>query len=250
MSIDPRLMERRKTVAEHNAKRNVTRLLKFLALCLVAASIVWLLFSPWLSIREVETSGISVSATHSILAETGVVAGTPTVSIRTGTAEAALLEDPWIAEANVTVHWPDRVVVTVKERTPLAWVRTSGGWSRRAIDGTALPSGETPDEAMAWIDLPDLADEDALGSAELAGSLEFVESLPARRHQGAVVTMNEGELWADVAGHQVRLGRAVEMREKALSLDALLDETIPVDSVLVLIAPTNPAVMTPTPDEV
>lgn len=246
MSIDPRLRERRNTVAEHNAKRSVTRLLKFLALCLIAGSIVWLFFSPWLSVGEVETSGVSMSATHSILVEKGVVAGTPTVSVRPGAVETALLDDPWIAAASLTVEWPDRVIVVVEERVPLAWVHTAGGWARRAIDSASLPSEGPPDEQMVRIDLPDLSDESAVESTELAGALEFVDSLPVRRHPGAVVTMTDGEFWATVAGYQVRLGRAVEMREKALSLDALLDESIPEGSVLVLIAPTNPAVMTPS----
>jgi hypothetical protein len=37
------------------------------------------------------------------------------------------------------------------------------------------------------------------------------------------------------------------MREKALSLAALLNEDMPDSSVLILIAPTNPAIMTPDP---
>jgi len=246
VSIDPRLMERRKTVAEHKAKRNVTRLLKFLTLCVVAGAIVWALFSPWLSISEVETTGVSVSAAHSILAEQGVVAGTPMISVRARTAEQALLEDPWIAEAEVSLQWLDRVLVTVEEREPLAWVNTSDGWVRRAVDGEALPSADRPRGRMARIDMPDLPDEDIGSSVELAGALEFVAALPTRRHRGTVVTMSDGELWATVSGYQVRLGRAVEMREKALSLDALLDEDVAEGSLLVLIAPTNPAVLTPS----
>jgi hypothetical protein len=45
-----------------------------------------------------------------------------------------------------------------------------------------------------------------------------------------------------VGGYQVRLGRPVEMGEKALSLAALLREQPPAGSILTLIAPTNPAI--------
>jgi hypothetical protein len=249
MSIDPRLMERRKVVAEDKAKRNVTRLLKFLAFLVVVVSIVWLFFSPWLSVSQVETTGVSVSDTNAILADLGVVAGTPMIRVRAATTEQALSRDPWVADADVEVRWPNRVLVTVTEREPVAWARTAGGWSRRALDGVALPSASEPDDDMARIDLPDLSEDLATSSKELLGALQFVSALPARHHAGTLVTIQDGELWASVAGYQVRLGRPVEMGEKARSLNALLDQDVPEGSLLVLVAPTNPSYMAPTPTE-
>ncbi|MGB8361992.1 MAG: FtsQ-type POTRA domain-containing protein [Acidimicrobiia bacterium] len=249
MSIEPRLVERRRVVAETRAKRNVARLLKFMTFVAVVSSIVWLFFSPWLSIGEVETTGVSVSGTNTILADQGVVAGTPMIMIRAGSTEQALLQDPWVAEADVQVRWPNRVIVTVVERAPVAWTETSGGWTRRALDGVALPSAPEPDDELPRIELPEITDESAPTASVLIGALEFVANLPSRRQTGTVVTTNEGELWATVNGYQVRLGRPVEMREKALSLDALLQEDLVEGSVLVMVAPTNPAVTTPTPED-
>jgi cell division protein FtsQ len=249
MSIDPRLIERRRVVAEDKAKRNVTRLLKFLASVVVVASVVWLFFSPWLIVGEVETTGVSVSNTNSILADLGVVAGTPMIRIRAAATEQALLKDSWVADADVRVRWPNRVLVAVTERTPVAWALTAAGWSRRAVDGVALPSPSRPDDDMARVELPDLSEDSATSSKELLGALEFVSALPTRRHVGTVVTIEDGELWATVAGYQVRLGRPVEMGEKALSLNALLDQNVPEGSLLVLVAPTNPSYLAPSADE-
>lgn len=245
MSIDPRLIERRKDVAEDNAKRSMSRLLKFLALVVVVGSLLWLAFSPWLSVSRVTTTGIEVSSSHATLVDHGVVAGTPMILIDATEVEEALLEDPWVADANVALHWPDGVEVDVAERAPTAWVETAGGWTRRAVDGVALPSAPAPEAGMARIEMPGISDEEAKTSGDVLGALEFVESLPDDLHPGAVVTRFEGELWATVSGYQVRLGRATDMSEKALSLGALLEEAIPEGSTLVLIAPTNPAVMTP-----
>lgn len=245
MTIDPRLAERRKTVAEDKAKQNIGRLLKFLAAVVVVGSLVWLVFSPWLSVNQVDTTGITVSSGHTVLAERGVVAGTPMIWINESRTEAALLEDPWIQSADVDKHWPDRVTVAVVERTPVAWTNTESGWTRRAIDGVALPSAPEPDEGMARVDMPGLADAAAETAPDLLGALEFIEALPTDLRERTVVTAHEDELWATVVGYQVRLGRGVEMREKALTLDALLEQPIPEGSVLVLIAPTNPSVMTP-----
>lgn len=245
MSIDPRLMERRKTVAEDKAKKNVSRLLKFLFVVVMAGAVVWLIFSPWLSVSMVTTSGIVTSDGHGILAERRVVAGTPMILIGGPRVEEALLADPWIAEATVRLDWPHEVVVEIVEREPVAWALTEQGWARRAADGVALPSAEEPDDEMARIEMPDLDDAGAEASVELLGALEFVAALPPRLHQGTVVSLRDGELWARVSGYEVRLGRAVDMGEKALSLHALLDVGIPEGSTLNLIAPTNPSYAAP-----
>lgn len=246
MSIDPRLIERRKTVAEDNAKHNVERLLKFLGILLAIGGVVWLVFSPWLSIERVETSGISASGANSILVDQGVVAGNPMLTASVAATEQALLADPWIAEATMSKRWPDEVRVEVTERVPVAWTNTDVGWTRRAVDGVALPSEAEPTAELAHVDMPGLADVAAETSPDMLGALEFVAALEPGLDDGAVVHMREGELWAEVAGYPVRLGRADEMAEKALSLAALLREGIPEGSVIVMIAPTNPSVLTPS----
>lgn len=245
MSIDPRLIERRKSVAEDNAKRSINRLLKFLLLIIAAGALVWLLFSPWLSVSQVTTTGVSQSDTHEVLVAHRVIAGTPMILISAPAVEESLLHDPWVAEAEVMLRWPNQVTVGIVERSPVAWARSGDGWTRRAIDGVALPSAESPDDDLARIDMPGVGDDEATDSTEMLGALEFVANLDPRYHPGTTITFHEGEIWATVAGFQVRLGRADAMAEKALSLGALLQEDIPEGSTLVLLAPTNPAVMTP-----
>jgi cell division protein FtsQ len=238
-------MERRQTVAEDYAKRNVSRLLRFLGVLVAAGAAVWLMFSPWLSVSQVSTTGVSASSANAILADRGVVAGTPMVRVDVDGTERALLEDPWIAEAVIDLEWPDAVTVAIVERAPVAWMETADGWSRRALDGVSLPSEGEPDPEMAWIEMPELAGVAVETTPDVIGALEFIDALPANLRDGTVVTTNDGEIWATVDGYQVRLGRAVEMGEKAVSLVALLGESPVAGSVLVLIAPTNPAVATP-----
>ena len=245
MSIDPRLMERRTRVAEDHAKRNVGRLLKFLVAVTVLAGAVWLALSPWLSIAQVRTAGIVASDTNQTLAAHRVVAGTPMVMLRAGSIEATLEADPWVREARVHLNWPDEVIVRVEERVPAAWVETSGGWTRRAIDGVALPSAESPDDSLPWILLPAVDDREATDSRLVLGALQFASALPVGIHQGATIRREGEELWAVVAGFQVRLGRPVEMEPKALSLVALLARPLEEGSTIILIAPTHPAVSPP-----
>lgn len=246
MSIDPRLIERRHEVAEDRARRRVGRLIRFLiALGLIGGG-VWLLLSPLLSVEEVTTTGIVASSTHAALVDRGALAGTPMILIRPGEIEKALEADPWVRDAAVELDWPNRVLVRVEERVPTAWVETGGGWGRYAVDGVLLSTAGEPDDSLPWIHLATVAIADTVTSREVLGALEFVTALPEELRVGTGVRAEaNGELWAEVAGYPVRLGRAVEMEAKALSLDALLDEQPPAGSTLTLIAPTHPAISLP-----
>ena len=249
MSIDPRLAERRKAVAEGHAHHSIGRLLRFLLGAVIMAGLAWLAFSPWLSVSQVRTAGIHSSEANAILVENRVVAGTPMIMLRPGSVEAALEEDPWIRGARVHLDWPNQVIVRVEERVPVAWVETAGGWTRRGVDGISVPSGSVPDNSLPWLRLPHLADDGASQSGIVIGAIEFLAELPDAKIVGATVWLEGSELWAVVDGHEVRLGRPVEMTAKAHSLVALLGESVPDDAILVLIAPAHPAVRPPVAEE-
>jgi len=242
MSIDPRLMERRKAVAEDRAQRNVGRLLRVLIVLALMGAVVWLAFSPWLSVNQVRTAGISVSKANAILAEGGVVAGAPMVMLRTGAIEEQLLRDPWISAARVHRNWPNEVIVGVVERVPVAWVETADGWARRSVDGASLPGVPGPDDSLPKVVLPVVGGGDALSSPLVLGSVEFFDALPQHLWPSAAIRLETGELWAEVDGYEVRLGRPVEMAAKAATLTVMLGQSIPQQSVIVLIAPTHPAI--------
>lgn len=246
MSIDPRLRERRRVVAEDRARRKIGRLLKLIVVLVLGGIAVWALMSPWLSVDEVATTGVVSSGTHRILTDFGVVAGTPMILVQPGRVEQALQADPWVKSASVVRDWPDRLIVRIEERVALAWVETAGGWAHHAVDGVALPSPEMPDDTMAWIQLPEVPLAESESSRDLLGALEFVAGLPRELRAGATIRMRvNGEFWGEVSGYEVRLGRAVEMDAKARSLTALLRENPARESVLILIAPAHPAVTPP-----
>ncbi len=245
MTIDPRLADRRRDVAEDRARRNVSRILRILAVLAVLGGIVWLLLSPTFSVAAVEVSGVQSSETGAVLTANKVVVGRPLILIRPGDVEADLRADPWVKEASVSLDWPKGVIVAVSERSPVAWVETADGWYSRAVDGVALSGEMEPDDTMGQIRLPSVSAASAVESPLVLGALEFIETLPVALSSNAVVDERSGELWAVVGGFEVRLGRPVEMADKALSLATLLQEPIAVGSVINMIAPTNPAVAPP-----
>lgn len=245
MTIDPRLADRRKVVAEDRARRNIRRLLRSITVVAALAAIVWLLLSPTFSVRAVEVSGVQSSRANEALISQKVVDGRPLVLIRAGKVESVLLEDPWVQDADVDIDWPDRVVVTIAERTPVAWVETASGWTRRAVDGVVLPGPDQPDDSLGSITLPELPEASAINSTLLLGSLEFLDNLPVAIGSRAHVEFREGELWGIVEGFEVRLGRPIEMTAKALTVTSLLAEDLEPGSIVNVIAPTNPAVSLP-----
>jgi cell division protein FtsQ len=245
MTIDPRLADRRRQVAEDRARRNVNRILRLLALVAVVGGLVWLLLSPTFSIETIDVSGVQSSDTRGILVDHNLKVGRPLILIRTGEVRDELLADPWVKTATVALDWPRRVVVDVTERTPIAWVETAGGWARRAVDGVALPGASEPDDTMGHVSLVSVTEGEAPTSQLVLGALEFIDTLPVALGSAAVVDQRSGELWAVVGGFDVRLGRPVDMSDKALSLATLLEEPLAAGSIINMIAPTNPAVLPP-----
>lgn len=247
MTIDPRLLERRAEVAEDNAKRNVARLLRFLVVVTFVGALAWLFFSPWMSVHQVRVAGIVASDGNETLVGERVVAGTPMILLRPGRVEAALEQDPWIRDARVHLDWPDEVIVRVDERVPVIWVERAEGWSRHAIDGVELPGATAPGADLPRLHVSDITASEMPDSTVVLGAAEFAAVLPPRLRRGTSLHLESGELWAEVAGYQVRLGRPVEMEAKALSLTALLTEDLEPGSTLVLVAPSHPAVEQPVP---
>ena len=244
MTVDPRLMERRRAVAEGRAKHSLRRTLITVIVMAIAGSLVWLALSPWFSVSRVRTAGIVSSEANRTLAAEGVVAGTPMILIRTGEVMDALEADPWVAQAQAHLAWPDEVIVRVIERVPVAWVLTADGWSRRAIDGVALPSATEPDDSLPRVEVGSVAEAEAEGSRMVLAAIEFAGAMAAT-HPDTSVRVVGGELWALVAGVDVRLGRPEEMLAKARSLGALLEDGVVPGSVITLIAPSHPAVRAP-----
>jgi cell division protein FtsQ len=247
MTIEPRLLERRKEVAEERARRTMGRVVKFMILLAALGALVWLFLSPLLSVERVSVTGVVSSSANDILVEQRVQPGTPMILIRADRIEADLMVDPWVAEATVELRWPHQVVVDIEERVPIAWTQSAAGWSTMAVDGVSLSSPSAqPGEDMPWIQLGgEGVDDPGVETARL-GALRFVNTLPKRLLADTRVRQeSDGELWATVNGFDVRLGRPIEMEAKALSLAALLDQRPPAGSVLNLIAPAHPAVASP-----
>lgn len=241
--VDPRLAERRRTVAESNARRRLRRMFWALVVVSFVGAVGWVAQSPWFSIAHIAVSGVESSDTYRMLDTAGVVEGVPLITVAPGRIEEILEEDPWVVEATVRRVVPDAIEIAVEERIPFAWVQTGSVWTVIAGDATALRTDPEPDGPTLILEASVIERGSRFGDRRVTGGLTFLAGLPVQTRNQTSLFEQSGELWATVAGMNVRLGLTTEMKEKAAALVAILDEGIPAGSMINLVAPTRPAVV-------
>ena len=207
-----------------------------------AGGVAWFLVSPLMSVEEVVIRGAVRVPVEEILHRSRVIEGRPLVTIRAGTVETDLMQDPRIAAASVKLVFPTRVEVVVRERVDTAWINLGDRWGVLADDGVLLAYAPTPTARLPQIRA--ITDDPGLGSRieapEVGGALDFIAALPDHLAERSLFEASDGELWVWVGNRIVRLGLPNDMRAKATSLLTILD-TAPVGLIDVT-APGRPAV--------
>jgi cell division protein FtsQ len=92
------------------------------------AGAAWALLGPrLLVVRSIVVTGTHLVPASEVLAVAGIQPGTPLIRVNTARAAARVETIRQVASAQVTRSWPDRVVITVRERTPAVAVTAPGG---------------------------------------------------------------------------------------------------------------------------
>src|SRR5690606_14136251 len=214
IEMDRRLAERRRRVAEERARSNLGRLLRLLIALGVAGAVVWFMHSPFMSVGRIVVDGARQVDVEAVLAQHGIYEGRPLLFLDVASAEAALLEDPWVAEAAVARDWPTTVLVEVTERTPAVGIRLAAGWWLAAADSVLLENVDTRPEGMPVADFTQLSSDDVPDDREAAGAIEYLAALPPQYRDGALVTLGDEGLEGTVGGFPVRIGRSFDAAEK------------------------------------
>ncbi len=241
--MDPRMADRRRTVLETGARRGVRRAMVVLIVASLVAAGAWVIQSPWLSVSEVAVAGSDRAEILEAIASAGLETGTPLLLVRTDAVRESLESLAWVRSAEVRRVFPDRVEVMIDERHPVALMWSSDSYGVLDGEGVVL---EYVSDATAGVPVLRLA-ERRLDPAEayvgdtVRGALEFAVALDGAL-PGIEVRAEGEELWAAFEGHEIRLGRPVDMAAKAAALVAVVTDGIPAGSSVNLIAPTRPAV--------
>jgi cell division septal protein FtsQ len=74
-------------------------------------------------IKDIDIDGAQRFTTAQVLDLAGVVPGANLLALKPGRVEQALLAHPWVAKAEVTRRWPNRLCINIVEREPVALVQ-------------------------------------------------------------------------------------------------------------------------------
>jgi hypothetical protein len=244
-SVDPRLARRRREVQEAGARRRLRWTIGILVLAVLTGLVVAVFESSWLAVSSIEIEGADRADVAAILNESGIEEGVPIVSVRTGSVEERLRNDPWIADAQVRVIWPRSVEVFVVEYIPIARVKSGDTWLVASTQGQVLARGQRLVEPFIDIEAGDLHPGDAIDDPDIVGALEFIASLPVELKSGLQVSGGATGLTATVTGYEVLLGETTDMAQKAVTLAVLLQEELPDGASINLVSPLRPAVTDP-----
>ncbi len=246
-TIEPRVAERRRGVSEDRARHRLRRILLVIGLVALGAVGFWLIRSPLLSVSTISVTGADRSDPAATIADLGIVVGMPTIDVDLHAIERAVEADPWVENAEVSVRWPGTVTVAVSEHVPLAAARSGSGWVMLSRAGTVIEQIDRPPETGFIVDIDTEATDigGAIDDAMITGALAFGSALREDLASDAVITTDGEGLAATVGGHVVKLGRPIELEDKALVLASLLDTGLAEGAEINLIAPTRPAVSDP-----
>lgn len=201
------------------------RLLVVGSVLVLAAVVAWVvLASPLLAVRTVQVDGAVTLSADEVRAAAGVADGTPLVRVDTAAAAARVAALPQVADAEVTRGWPDRVVVTLRERVAVAVVEQDG--RRSLLDASGTPFGTVTGDPPAGVVPLRVADPGPDDRATRAG-LAAIVSLPAVvRSQVTEVsaTGSDDVTLTLTGGTSVLWGSAADADRKAQVLAAVLDQ--------------------------
>lgn len=247
--MEPRVAERRRGVSEERARHRLRWILSAIAVVGLVTVGFWLIRSPLLSVSTITIEGADKSDPARAISDLGVSVGMPTIDVNGGAVRLAVESEPWVDTADVSVRWPGSVVVTVSEHVPLAPATSGNEWMILSADAAVLEPIKAPADDVFVVDI-DVSGTPIGGSVDdpvVQGALVFGSALRPDLAIDAVMFAESGGLAATVSGHIVRLGRPIELADKALVLAALIDSGLPEGAEINLIAPTRPAVTNPQP---
>ena len=213
------------------------------------ALVLVILASPLVAVRKVQVEGVTYADARLVDTVVQSLKGKSVLTVDTATAEARLEGDPWVADARISTYLPNRAVIEVSERIPVAWFL---GVDNRArvidVDGRVLAIVDGRPTEYLWIDgtgpnsSPGAVASDAYRAAgQIAISLPaelkpLVEKLGVSGPNAVTMTL--------VTGTVIDFGEPVDMRNKLVNVVVLLRRQDPNDIASIDVSSGTPVVKT------
>lgn len=185
------------------------------ALALVAGTVWLVLFSSVLAVRTIDVVGVDGVAADQVRGSSAIALGVPLARVDADRAEQGIRALPWVDDVEVRRAWPDRIVLAVTARTPVASL--AGGPDLVDASGAVFPAtGPVP---------PDLPVVRAEGEA-LVAATGVLTGLPpdlAERVVRLSATTRDDVTLTLKSGATVRWGSTDDAAAKAEVLRVLLE---------------------------
>lgn len=233
--IDPRIRQRRIAVKREEGRRRL-RVLVSVAAAVATGAAGWLLTrSPLLDVDHVRVEGAVHVRPAAVVAAAGLRRGMAMTDVRDRAAAARVSRVPWVATAKVRRDWPGTVVITVRERKPVATVRAvGGGWMLVDRTGRFLAPVPTPVDALVAIEgTPPAGRPGGRLAPPAMGALAVAAAIPPERvgQTRVVALLADGTIELRLVpvgagpGGVVRFGPPDRIREKLVATYTVLDNT-------------------------
>ena len=148
----------------------------------ILAGVAWaLLGSKFFVVRSVQVTGPAAISPAEVIADAGIRLGTPLIRIDPAVVARRVERITLVQSAHVRRAWPDKVVISVQERTAVLAVTTGRGYQLIDKFGVGLRQVARRPPGMPVLGQPHPASTATLrGSPEVLAAANVLRELPAR----------------------------------------------------------------------
>ena len=151
--VEPRLVERRRTVLEAQRRRRRRRWVALGAVLALVAAVIGAAWSPLADVDRVTVSGADGLDTDELIAASGIDRGDPLVLVDLSAARDRLRALPLVAAATASREWPDTVRLEVVQEVPMLRLRSGEQVSVVSATGRVLPDGIEGADALPLLEV-------------------------------------------------------------------------------------------------
>jgi cell division protein FtsQ len=158
----------------------------------------YLLTVPYFCIKSpdaIKIEGQDLSSPAAVLLEMHLQPGTSLLAVQPFKIEKALLQQPWIEQAELTRIWPDRVHIKIKEHQPLALVKLAKKLYLMDTGGSLFKVMEPHDPhdfpVITGLQVEHFQRPDGIMTPLLAKVFDFLELLKEKNNPLNMATISE-----------------------------------------------------------
>ena len=138
VEVDPRFVARLDDVAREQRRRNGRRTALAVTAVACAALVGLVAASGLFAARRIDVEG-TVHLSADAVQQASDVHGAPSMlRLDTGAIARRVERLPWVADAQVSISWPNTLVIHVTEWEPVAYTADHGRWALLASNGRVL----------------------------------------------------------------------------------------------------------------